>query len=1065
MPKPPAPRVYTIPAAVPFLPTLAAALLEGRLVPGFSAAADPLALAGVTLYLPTRRACRTARDVFFAAMGRDGAVLPRIVALGDIDEDELAFSAAGRGAEAAGADAAALPEALDLPPALPGLSRRLLLARLVLAWAKTLRRRTAEQAPVVVDTPAAALAMADQLARLIDDMTTRGVPWTALDTLVPEEHDRYWGLTLEFLAVAREAWPALLAERNTIEPAARRDLLIAAEAARIAARAEGPVIVAGSTGSMPATARFIATVARLPHGAVVLPGLDTALDDESWAAIDGVADGSGLAPGRSGLGPEPECGHPQFALHGLLAGLGLRRADVVPLGTPPRHDRGVLLSEALRPAPTTHLWQRRLADADFTGAVRDGMPGLSVIEAANAEEEALAIAVVLREALEEPGRTAALATPDRALARRVAAALGRWGVTVSDTGGQPLADAPAGVFARLAAETALGEVAPVPLLALLKHPLARLGRDAAEHARAVAALERAVLRGPRPRLGTAGLAHALATIATEVAKLQAGEESTLHPADPRARLRAHELDAATALVARLTAALAPLEKLDSRKPQGLAALAAAHRAVIEALSDDGAHGIVAFAGADGGALADTFDKLVDEAAAETFPVATEDYAELFRTAVADRVVRPPPVAGARLHILGLLEARLVTVDRFVLGGLAEGVWPPAAASDPWLSRGMRHALGLDLPERRIGLSAHDFAQLAGSAPEVVMTRPGKVGGAPVAASRFLQRLAAVAGPAWKDVVRRGEAYLDLARKLDRPDGPPKRVARPEPKPPRDVRPVSLSVTEIEHWLRDPYTIYAKHILRLSPLDPVDLPPGAKDRGIAIHAAIGTFCERYAAALPDDPLAALLEIGRQEFAKLDDTPEARAFWWPRFTEIARWFVRFERERRADGTVVTAEIKGELDIPLGEGRAFRLRARADRIERHPDGSFAILDFKTGAPPSSKQVRLGLSPQLTLEGAILRGGGFDGLPPGAGLDELAYVRLTGGDPAGECCPVDLETQSPDAAADAALGKLIGLVKKFDDPETPYRSLVLSMWKSRYGTYDDLARVKEWSTGEGGE
>ncbi|MDC7988082.1 double-strand break repair protein AddB, partial [Rhodoplanes sp. TEM] len=556
---------------------------------------------------------------------------------------------------------------------------------------------------------------------------------------------------------------------------------------------------------------------------------------------------------------------------------------------------------------------------------------------------------------------------------------------------------------------------------------------------------------------------ALATVCREVAKLQAGEESAIHPADPRARLQPHELAAATALVERLTAALAPLETLDSRKPQPLAVLAAAHRQVVEALSDGGG-GVEAFAGPDGNALADTFEALADEEAAQGFPVATEDYAELFRTAVADRVVRPPPVPGARLHILGLLEARLVTVDRFVLGGLAEGVWPPAATSDPWLSRGMRHALGLDLPERRIGLSAHDFAQLAGSAPEVVLTRPGKVGGAPVAASRFLQRLAAVAGPAWTDVVRRGEAWLDLARKLDRPEGPPKRVPRPEPRPPRDARPVSLSVTEIEHWLRDPYTIYAKHILGLAPLDPVDLPPGVKDRGIAIHAAIGTFSARYAEALPEDPLAALLEIGRKEFDKLDDTPEARAFWWPRFTEIARWFVRFERERRADGTAVTAEIRGTLDIPLRDGRAFRLKTRADRIERRSDGSFAILDFKTGAPPTSKQVRLGLSPQLTLEGAILRGGGFEGLPAGASLAEIAYVRLTGGDPAGDCCPVDLETQTPDAAADRALGKLIALVKTFDDETTPYRSLVLSMWKSRYGTYDDLARVKEWSTGEGG-
>ncbi|RAI42985.1 double-strand break repair protein AddB, partial [Rhodoplanes roseus] len=239
--------MFTIPAAVPFLPTLVAALLEGRLVPGFSGARDPLALAAATLYLPTRRACRIARDAFFDALGRDGAVLPRIVALGDIDEDELAFASAS-GASADGA----LPDALDLPPALSSLSRRLLLAQLVLAWAKSLRPRHAEEPPVVVDTPAAALAMADQLARLMDDMTTRGVSWDRLDTLVPAEHDAYWSLTLKFLRIARDYWPTVLAERRTIEPAARRDRLIEAEAARVAAHTEGPVIVAGSTGSMPA---------------------------------------------------------------------------------------------------------------------------------------------------------------------------------------------------------------------------------------------------------------------------------------------------------------------------------------------------------------------------------------------------------------------------------------------------------------------------------------------------------------------------------------------------------------------------------------------------------------------------------------------------------------------------------------------------------------------------------------------------------------------------------------------------------------------------------------------
>ncbi|EJW13655.1 ATP-dependent nuclease subunit B [Rhodovulum sp. PH10] len=1052
-------RVFTVPASVPFLPVLADALLDGALVPGFACRHDPAALAGATLYLPTRRACRIARDVFLDAMGGEAAMLPRIVALGDIDEDELAFSAAGEGSVAeggAGEDEApegGLPEPLDLPPALPGLARNLLLARLVQTFAAGVRKKTGEP-PLVVGTPAAALALAEKLARLIDDMTMRGVPWAALDGLVPDEHDVYWALTLDFLKIARDAWPAVLAERKTIEPAVRRDRLIAAEAARVA-RLDGPVVVAGSTGSIPVTARFIAAVAKLPHGAVVLPGLDTGLDDASWAAIAGIAETSGDIA-------EPESGHPQFALHGLLETLGLSRAEVAVLGEPGRHDRAVLFSEALRPAATTHLWQARLIAEDFGKALTSGLPGLSVIEAATAEEEALAIAVVLREVLETPGRTAALATPDRALARRVAAALGRWHVTVADTGGTPLADTPAGVFARLAVETALGGVAPVPLLALLKHPLVRLGAPEHGFAHAVGTLERAVLRGPRPRAGTAGLAHALATVREELEKARAGEPSAIHRADPRASLADADLAAAERLAERLAAALGPLENLDSRKPQSLKTLAEAHAAVVAALADDGAGEVAAFEGPDGRALAAFFTDLAADVAAESFQVRLDDYGELFRTAIADRIVRQPPVTGARLQILGLLEARLVAVDRMVLGGLAEGVWPPAPSGDPWLSRGMRLALGLDLPERRIGLSAHDFAQLAGSAPEVVLTRSAKVGGAPAAASRFLQRLAAVAGPAWQDAVARGEKYLGFARALDRPTGPPQRAARPEPRPPREARPVSLSVTEIEHWLRDPYTIYAKHVLALAPLDPVDLPPGAKDRGTAIHAAVAAFATQYSEALPKDPFAELLAIGRETFAPLDDYPEARAFWWPRFVDIARWVADFERGRRESIATLRAEIRGTLDIPVGE-RVFRLVARADRIEKHRDGTVAILDFKTGIPPSSKQVRLGLSPQLTLEGAVLRRGGFSDFPAGLSLAELAHVRLKGGEPAGDFCAVAFEDVTADAAADKAFARLVGLIARFEDPETPYRSLVRSMWKTRYGTYDDLARVKEWSAGEG--
>jgi ATP-dependent helicase/nuclease subunit B len=428
------PNVFTIPPSAPFVPTLIRALIGGELVPGFAAAQDPLALARATLYLPTRRACRLTRDLFLEATGARAAILPRIVAVGDVDEDEIVFAQAATGASGAAA--------LDLPAALGGLERRMLLAQLVLKWAAGLTPDKKDEAPLVASNPASALALADDLARLMDDMTTRGVAWERLDALVPETLDRYWQLTLEFLKIARGAWPEILAERGAMEPAARRDALIKAEAARLAANPDAPVIAAGSTGSMPATAELIATIARLPHGAVVLPGLDLDLDDESWDLIGGRPE----AAGREDVAPA--VGHPQFAMQALLRRIGIAREEVVALAPSAAHQRERYASEALRPADSTDRWQW-LGDSR---PLMEALAGLSVIEAANAEEEALAIAVAMREAAETTDKTAALVTPDRALARRVTAALERWQLPVDDSGGDPLADTPAGVFARLAAE-------------------------------------------------------------------------------------------------------------------------------------------------------------------------------------------------------------------------------------------------------------------------------------------------------------------------------------------------------------------------------------------------------------------------------------------------------------------------------------------------------------------------------------------------------------------------------------------------------------------------------------
>ena len=844
--------------------------------------------------------------------------------------------------------------------------------------------------------------------------------------------------------------------------ATRRDLLIAAEARRLAAGAEGPVIAAGSTGSMPATAALIAAIAKLPLGAVVLPGLDTDLDAESWELIAGQH--SDIHKDASAAwGSPPVSGHPQFALQALLGRIGIARGDVQVLTS--RHDelRGRFTSEAFRPAGRTELWHSRLGEADFAAEADRALARMAFIEAANPEEEALAIAVALRETLNDEHKTAALVTPDRALARRVLAALERWNIEVDYSGGDLLADTSAGIFAQLAAQATLDGLPPVSLLALLKHPLLRLGVPEGAHVRAIATLEQAILRGPRPRAGTDGLSNALAAFRNELGRLRRGESSDLHAAEPRAGLADNALKAAQNLTIELVAALGPFERLRAG-PHPFADLVKHHHAIVVALSDDGSGTPAAFAGPDGTALATAFEEIASSTPAAGMRVMLRDYPDLFRTAIADRVVRRPGLPGVRVRILGPLEARLTLADRVVMGGLNEGTWPPEARNDAWLSRPMRLALGLDLPERRISLSAHDFAQMLG-APEVIIARAAKAEGAPTVASRFVQRLAAVAGTRWQAACARGEQYIAWARMLDRPVESSKRLPKPMPRPPRAARPTSLSVTDIEHWLRDPYTIYARYILDLRELDPVDLPPGAADRGIVIHGALSEFTSTYAQALPDNPEQALTDIGRRHFATIADFPEATAFWWPRFRRIGSWFAAWETERRPGIAKLTAEISGTLAIPLGASpsgnRVFTLRARADRIEQMADGRFAILDYKTGMVPTEKMVRIGISPQLTLEGAILRSGGFRDIPAGGSLAELTYVSLRGGTPAGDARRIDFKEGDPDSHAERALAKLKELVTRFEDEQQAYLPLVLSMWTSRYGAYDHLARVKEWSVG----
>jgi ATP-dependent helicase/nuclease subunit B len=1025
------PRVFTIPSSAPFLSTLAKALLDGELIPDFAPRNDSMALASATVYLPTRRASRAFAEAILAALGTDAALLPRIVPLGDADEDALAF-----------AENVALPER---PTPISPTARRLLLAQLVLKFARATGK---DGAPLIASSPAAALQLADELARLFDDLSIAEVDFEKLEKadFIPTHLDAYWKTSLEFLKIARKGWDDHLAEHSLADPVRWRDLLLTREAKRLEAGG-GPVIAAGSTGTIPAVAKLIAAIARRPDGAVVLPGLDQRLDEPSFSLIeDGVAEN------------DSSFGHPQFGLNRLIQRIGIARENVVPLGTAIENEREALLSEAFRPAVTTDRWRERAVA--FDRQAEQALTGISLIEAADPREEALALAVALRETMETQGATAALVTPDRALARRVAAELRRWRIEVDDSGGMALADSDIGRLARLAVTVAAEDFAPVPLVALLRHPLAGFDPRAAD------ALEIAALRGPRPAAGANGLRRAV----TDARNLATG--GALHRRDARSKLTDEDWQRAEALAAQIATAATPFIALHDGRAHPFGDLIAAHRAVLGDLGVD----LAAREPVDLRALAQGFERF-EEAAREAPPLSLTEYADAFSQLLAgEPPVRPAFDRGARIRILGPLEARLLEADLVLLGGLNEGTWPPETRSDAWLNRPMRTALALDLPERRVGLAAHDFAQAMGSR-RVVVSRARKQDGVETVASRFLQRIAAVApDAAWGSARERGARYLGLAQELERTADMP-RANRPEPKPPADVRPARLSVTEIETLVRDPYSIYARHVLRLDPLDGIDADPGAKERGTILHEAFAAFTRDFPQNLPADALAELIQRGEAAFESLGDDPGTRAIWWPRFVRAAAWFIGEEMRRRADIERSFAEIGGRIEFDAN-GRTFTLTARADRIDVLRDGRIVLADYKSGAPPTPPQLITGLAPQLALEAAILKGGGFKEISGGKEIAEIAVIRVSGGQPAGEWKIIDvtkargkagerarqLGIDGANRLADVSRDLLEVLIKTFADAATPYLSIPRTKWRGRFGQYDHLARIKEWSANEEG-
>ena len=988
--------VYSIDAGLPFARALAAGVVR--------LAGAPERLARGLIMVPSRRAAKALQTAFLDLSDGAAMLLPQMIPIGDLADDDEA--------------GVVLPNGDALPPPISGLRRQVNLAKLLRHF------------PLGGHYPShpQAMMLADSLAQLLDQLYNAEATADQLSSLLPDQFSAHWQDIMTLLQILVQRWPDVLQAEGVIDAVDRRNRLIRAQAD---AWQQNPpdrlIVVAGSTGSIAATRALIGVVAGLPDGHVVLPGLDRHAD-EQWESI------------------KEDSGHPQFQLAHLLAYLGLRADQVLEWGgmieapPPALAARRRLMREVFRPATSSDRWQQLGA---MTPPIdRTALAGMKILTARDRREEASLVALALRDVLETPTRTAALVTPDRQLAEMVIAELQRWQIEIEDSAGQRLSLTPVGRFLQLLCDAVVSDFAPLLVLSLLKHPFACGGMDRRQFRRLVDRVELAAMRGVRPDGGLAGLADAL-----------------------------DDADLKNFITDNLMPCLAPMGAAWQLPNQTLGGLASGLAETAELLAadnrQDGGDGP-----AESGALR-LWDGPAGKAAAELLRdltadgrdhvVTAADMPQIIHQLLDARTVHPHGNPHPRLAILGAVEARMhpeqaIGQHRIILAGFNEGNWPPHPDSDPWMNQAMRAAVGLPPRNWRTGLSAHDV-YMAICSHDVVITRATKEAGTPTTKSRWLQRMDVVLSALRLDkVVDDGPREMMWLRHLT-PVSRPHPAQRPAPCPPLASRPRQFSATEIDQWVTDPYAIYAKKILRLKPLDPVDRPLDAAIRGTLFHDALAAFIRSCQAGdLGPDALAKLRALGQREFASQMGQAAVRMFWWPRFDALAGWFIETERRRRGQIRVVYAEARGQIELAAPAGPVV-LTARADRLEQDHDGNLTVIDYKTGSVPSKAQVTAGIRNQLRIEGLIAAEGGFPGLPAGAvvGLD---YWQISGKKSApGEILP------RLDGVFDAAAcrASFEALAARYDQPETTYPSEPDPTLVPAFKPYAHLSRSREWQTGGG--
>ncbi|KNX40666.1 PD-(D/E)XK nuclease superfamily protein [Roseovarius tolerans] len=959
------PRVFGLAPGVDF----PRALVEG--LRARHAGQPPETLARATLIVNTRRMARRIRDLFDQG---PPCLLPRISLVTDLGE---------------------MWDLAHIPDPVPRLRRRLELVQLI----STLLDTQPDLAP-----RSAIFDLSDSLAGLMDEMHGEGVPPQVIEDLDVTDQSGHWARIKSFLGIVRHYFEA---DPENPDVETRQRLVIERLADLWALKPpQSPIIVAGSTGSRGATQLLMQAVARLPQGAVVLPGFDFDAPAHVW---DALAD------------PMTSEDHPQYRFVRFAQGAGIAPQDIAPWSddTPPDPARNALVSLALRPAPVTDQWLR---DGPNLRDLAPAMADVTLIEAQSTRTEALAIAMRLRQAAED-GQTAALITPDRTLSRQVTAALDRWHILPDDSAGQPLHLSPPGRLLRHVADLFRHPLSAEALLTLLKHPLTHQGAARNDHLRLTRDLELHLRRNGPPYPTRDSLT-----------------EWTAGKSDP------FLADWVNWLCDCFTDRAQPDDAPLGTRVEAHVRLA---ERIAQGCVGDGSGTLwQKEAGQDALKL---INSLRDEAGVAGTLNAT-DYASLFHSILSGEEVRDPTDPHPHILIWGTLEARVQGADLLILAGLNEGSWPEAPKPDPWLNRALRHQAGLLLPERRIGLSAHDFQQ-AVAAKEVWLTRSVRSDDAETVVSRWLNRvqnllsgLPAQGGPEALTAMRaRGQAWLDQVTALESPGEVP-RAPRPAPAPPVAARPDRLSVTEIKRLIRDPYAIYARHVLRLRPLDPLMKLPDALLRGTVLHEILELFVKQALDHPDQNTREALLAIADTVLAQNVPWGEARALWLARLERVADWFIETEAERRTHATPARFEEGGRTEIPeLG----FALSATADRLDLDAHGRMYIYDYKTGTPPTAKEQK-SFDKQLLLEAAMAERGGFGDIGP-VKVMRAAFIGL-GSSPKEVAAPLDEEPP------DQIWSEFKELISAYSVPHKGYVARRAMHSSEDRGDYDQLARFGEW-------